>query len=235
MKRFLKIGFLICIFSFSIFAQTKIETDTDSWNKLKINVTTPEEAIALMGKPSEDSTEKLDFALLPHKSIVNFLLGTDITVPDSWLTPKKNEKIFRKLDFKRSGTYKNIELSFLDNKLYLIDLTFSHDKDERLPAADLEELYKTNFVSLIGIPADASVSDYEGQKEPTMPKVYPIYYAMLSVTPTSILRAFVNNVSTKKAFGTDAGKTKKELFPGFVMKLQIISRIPEKDKNSAQK
>lgn len=235
MKRFLKIGFLICIFSFSVFAQTKPETGADSWNNLKINATTAHEAVAVMGKPAEDSTDKLDYQLIPNQAVLAFLVGTDLRLPESWLTPKKSEKVFRKLIFKRTGTYQKVELSFLDDKLYLIDLTLSRKKSERLLATDLEELYKTNFLSTTGIPKDASVSEFEGQKEPTFPKKYPPYYEMLSIAPTSILRAFVANVKSEKEPSGGTDKAKRKLFPGFVMRFQIIKRDPEKDKNSAQK
>lgn len=235
MKQFLKTGFLFCIFSLSVFAQTKTETGADQWNSLKINATTAQEALAVMGKPAEDSTDKLDYELLPNRAILAFVLGIDLRLPESWLTPKKSDKVFRKLVFTRNGTYKKAELSFLDDKLYLIDLTLSRKKSERLSATDLEELYKTSFVSITGVPKDASISEYEGQKEPTIPKVYPPFYEMLSIAPTSILRAYVDNARSEKEPSSEAGKAKRKLFPGFVVRFQIFSRIPDKDKNSAQK
>lgn len=231
MRNLLILGALIFIFLSSTLAQTKTSSDRENLNQLKINTTTPEETVVVLGKPSEDTTGKLDYELFPSHTLSSLITGTDLKFPESWISPRKNETVFRKLVYNRNTIYKKIELSFLDSKLYLIDLTLTRKKNENLKAADLGELFQTDFVSIESIPKSAVVADYEKQKEPTIPKAYSKFYGMLSIAPTSILLAFADNDSFKAEFWSGKGKVKKELFPGIVTRLQIINRDVEKVKS----
>ena len=234
MQSLIKFGIIVLIFSSSILAQTKIIKSVEDLNELKVNTTTPETAISILGKPSEDSTGKLEYEMFPSHIIGSLITETDLKLPELWVSPKKNEKIFRKLVFNQNIFCKKIELSFWENKLYLIDLTLNRKKNTSLPAANLGEIYQTDFVSIENLPANSLIADYENQKEPTIPKSYAKFYGMLSVAPTKILLAFVSNDSFKKEFWSGKGQPKKELFPGIVTKLQIINRDVEIRSNSTQ-
>ena len=79
----------------------------DGFRGLMLNQTTSEEAVRILGQPAADKTDRLDVAKL-----------------SKWLDPKHKEKIFRQLSFKNVGDFSQIHLSFLENKLVMIDLEF---------------------------------------------------------------------------------------------------------------
>lgn len=224
MRNLLKTGILVLVFASTIFAQAKVIKSAEDLSALNLNFTTPEEALALLGKPADDSIGKLEYEMSPSHAVVSLVTGTNLRLPESWVSSKKEQKIFRKLVFKQNVFCKKIELSFLEDRLYLIDLTLTQKKNARLLAAALEKIYETDFVSIESLPEKSLIADYENQKEPTIPKAYAKFYGMLSIAPTKILLAFVNNDSFKKEFWSGTGKPEKNMFPGVVAKVQIISR-----------
>ena len=78
-----------------------------------------------------------------------------------------------------------------------------------------------------GIAKQIKFSDYEGQKETTVPKVYPVSYFMLSVKPDSAILATINNNTWKTIWRDGMKKPTVEMFPGYVETLRIFSRSIE--------
>src|SRR5213078_3522278 len=79
----------------------------DGFRGLILNQTSAEDGIRILGQPAVDQTDRLD-----------------VSKVSKWLDPKHKEKIFRQLSFKNVGDFSQIQLSFLENKLVIIELTF---------------------------------------------------------------------------------------------------------------
>ena len=174
---------------------------------VKIDVSTPEDVIKQFGKPAADEPDELDAEFI-----------------DSWLKTKKNQKVFRKLTYKKLGGTDKVLLRFYENKLVKIAVDYKESKDKRVLAADLPKNYNADFLVIQSVLKGTKISDFEGQKENTIPKVYPTIYLLLSVQPDVIYFAGVRNDSYKALFKSIQGKPSKEAFPGFLVNLEIISR-----------
>lgn len=212
MKRFVNLVLLIgSILACALVTNAQATVDRaqpDGWHGLVIDQSTPQDAINLLGKPASD---KLD--------------SVDIHGVDKWITPRHKEKIFRELTFKKVGDAKKVELSFLEDRLAVIRLDY--DKNKRR-AREAPAFFGTDFVLVEAIPKGTRPADYEGQKESTVPKVYPIAYGMLSVSRGSILLVIVNNTGFKAMLKDMARQPTREVWPGWVMIVEIISRKLEK-------
>src|SRR5207244_9658021 len=91
----------------SAMAQAPNGPHADGFRRLILNQTSSEDAIRILGQPAVDKTDRLDASKV-----------------GKWLDPKHKEKIFRQLSFKNVGDFSQIQLSFLENKLVIIELTF---------------------------------------------------------------------------------------------------------------
>src|SRR5688500_193418 len=91
------------------FVSLRAQTDTprpDGWRGLVLNVSTPDDAIRLFGPPAKDKDKT---ALDPVR-------------PLSWLSDKYKQKVFRTLTYKKLHGYKQVQLSFHENKLVLVSM-----------------------------------------------------------------------------------------------------------------
>ena len=178
--------------------------------QLQFDVTTPDDVIKLYGTPKADDVDELDSEIF-----------------DPWLKIKKNQKAFRKLTYKNLSGVEQLFFRFYENKLVKVTFDFKENKSNRMLAHDLQDSFKTDFLRIDGIPKESKISDYEGQKENTIPKVYPGIYLMLSVQPNNIYYAIVANTGFKALWKQLRAKPETQQFPGFVVELQIISRSLE--------
>ena len=139
----------------------------DGFRGLILNQTTSEEAVRILGQPLTDKTDRLDVAKL-----------------SKWLDPKHKEKIFRQLSFKNVGDFSQIHLSFLENKLMMIDLEFK----KILFPARLNDLFGLQF-AVIG--AQGSPSDLPAGpgKYPVrfIPVLYPFNYNMIGISDKTFI------------------------------------------------
>jgi hypothetical protein len=82
----------------------------------------------------------------------------------------------------------------------------------------------TDFVLVEkGVPANSTPSMYEGQKESTIPKIYPPLYYLVSVQSKSFVSAWVagrGKAALKQIFGVST----IEPFPGSIIFMDIVSR-----------
>lgn len=137
----MKLLLLLCalIFATVTFAQGNNPPRSDGFRDLVFNKTSGKDAIDMFGEPA---AEKLD--------------ALDISKVGKWLDAKHKEKIFRQLAFKKVGDFRTIKVSFLDDKLMMIELEFSKNvKPEKL-----RNIFGVNF-AIIGGPAD--LPDKPGQ------------------------------------------------------------------------
>lgn len=180
----------------------------DRWHGLTLDQSTPEDAVRILGKPSGDETDRVR------------IHGVDV-----WITPRHKQKIFRRLTYRNVEEAKKVELSFLDGKLAMVALAYDTNKRT---AGSLGDTCGSDFVLVERIPKGTRPADYEGQKESTIPKVYPTLYGMLTVSPSSIVVAGVQNASLTASLKDLTRKPTRQLFPGSVIIMEIISRRLEK-------
>lgn len=196
MKRFIALTFLL-ILSFQINAQENFQ-----WKGLKLGISSVEESKNVLGKPKKDKIEKGKF----DKSVTADL---------------RNQMNFRSLQYQKLDGHKLVNLLFLNDKLFSIDLV---PEKKKMTAATLSELFVSDFLFLEGLSKEMNFGDYEGQKESTVPKVYPSDYFMLNVKKDRIILATIENQSWK-AFWRDINrKPTIEMFPGYVTSIKILTR-----------
>src|SRR5438309_5117693 len=139
----------------------------DGFRGLMLNQTTSEEAVRILGQPVADKTDRLDVAKL-----------------SKWLDPKHKEKIFRQLAFKNVGDFSQIRLSFLENKLVMIDL----EVKKILFPARLNDLFGLEF-AVIGAQQGPSDLPNEPGKYPVrfIPVFYPFNYNMIDISDKTFI------------------------------------------------
>jgi hypothetical protein len=194
---------VIIVLAPSGFSQQTNAYKPDGWQGLTLDQSTPEDAVRTLGQPVSDKTDRLHIHLI-----------------DKWITPKHQQKIFRVLTFKNVGHAKQAKLAFLDNKLVRILIDY---KEKKFPAKDLKEVFGFDFVLIEGgIPSGSTPSMYEGQKEGRERDTYPAAYFTISVTPRSLIFAFVGRGGIKGAF--DQANNLKTKEPGSLLHLDLLSR-----------
>ena len=139
----------------------------DGFRGLILNQTTSEEAVRILGQPVTDKTDRLDVAKL-----------------SKWLDPKHKEKIFRQLSFKNVGDFSQIHLSFLENKLMMIELEFK----KILFPARLNDLFGLQF-AVIGAQGSPSDLPSEPGKYPVrfIPVLYPFNYNVIGISDKTFI------------------------------------------------
>jgi len=135
------------LFSMSVSAQTGNASRADGFRGLILNQTTSEDATRILGKPAADKTDRLDVSKM-----------------SKWLDPKHKERIFRQLTFKDVGDFSGIQLSFLENKLMMIELEF---KKTILPQR-LDSIFGVEF-AVIG--AQSGPSDLLVTRANVIPRI----------------------------------------------------------------
>ena len=150
----------------SAFAQRN-SPQADGFRGLILNQTTAEEASRILGPPVADKTDRLDVAKL-----------------SKWLDPKHKEKIFRQLWFKNVGDFSQIHLSFLENKLMMIELEFK----KILFPARLNDLFGLEF-AVIGAQGSPSDLPNEPGKYPVrfIPVFYPFNYNLIGISDKTFI------------------------------------------------
>jgi len=218
--------FIAFISAYSCIAQQKelplanqLETTDNLLRNLRLDESTPEDVIKLLGKPKSDEIDNFDVG---GKNGI-----FEVSIEPLFL--KKNEKAFRKLVYKKIGETDDITLRFYEGKLFQIILDYDlGQKSKRFPAIDIGEKYGVDFVILQGVTKESKITDFEGQKENSLPKVYGVLYTILSVQKDMIYFVRVDNNNSKGFWKNIAGRATKEMFPGVMGELHLISRRLEK-------
>ena len=207
----------------------------DGWRGLVLDVSTSDDAIRILGKPKNDKSGQ----------------SLQLIQVDKWLPGAKyNQKVFRRLTFKKPDGFDEAQLSFLDDKLVVIDLTARKDEaPDWIDPDELTEMFNTGFI----------YSEWHfGKKLPPLaefeksdnapPKKFAELYHLIAVTDRSFVIAGVDNIEArgtslfgppctscaksenKKRKARDAGGT----FPGQVWGIQIVSRKLANNQTAAQ-
>ena len=157
---------------------------------LHFNRTTSKDAVDMFDQPASDKVEALD-----------------ISKVNKWLDAKHKEKIFRQLTFKKVGDFRSVKLSFLDDKLMMIELDF----DKNVKPEKLLEIFGVDF-AIVGGPSD--LPDKPGQyPRPFYATTYPDAFTLVAISDQAFMWA---NCSAR--FGV----------PTRVDRVRLVSRILEK-------
>jgi hypothetical protein len=216
---------LACFVCTTLTAAQEPPAQPDGWRGLVVDVSTVEDAIRVLGQPSSDKNAQ----------------NLHLTLVDKWLEGGKyNQKIFRRLTFKKVDGFEQAQLSFLDNKLVLIQLDArTGEVPDWVDPDDLVAMFNAKF----------TYSEWHfGKKLPplaefekldsTAPKKFSELYHLIAVTDRSFIVAGVDNIKARglsligppctgcanaennKRKARDAGGS----LPGQVWSIGIVSR-----------
>jgi hypothetical protein len=221
MKRFS--GILACVILVlvcygSLLAQSD-KPRSDGWRGLVLDVSNPDDAIQLFGAPAKDKDKT----------------ALEIQRPLSWLSDKYKQNIFRTLTYKKLHGYKQVQLSFLDNKLVLVSMEAPNAEIEEpwIDPDDLESLFGANFKphrrkrGKLPPPAEFQANEPAELKKDD----YDYWYDMIAVTENSFIVAVADNYKyISGLFESPDAKKRKQInargtrYPGYVSEIEIISR-----------
>jgi hypothetical protein len=202
---------LIISLSASIAAQIRPpveDQDTplpDRWRGLVINESTPEDAIKVLGKPTQDKME-----------------GADTYPLNQRLTLDEDSKDARKLSYDKIEGMSRVDLLFKKERLILIELR----PNKKIRASALSRIYGIHFSPKISSIYDVSPRVYDTRS--VAPAEYPSNYYLIALSDTTYVSAEIKgSVAGMLMGGNTRGKITADDdggFPGKVSKIQIISR-----------
>ena len=201
MKTFLTIVIAVLV----VFPAFTRGQDEILWKGLTFDKTTLEDAIGAVGKPKKRHIDKIKTLDFPGGKVVG----------------KQEIQI---LEFEKINGWEKVSLSFFKDKLFKAKFW---PRNKTMRASELTTAYQADFIFAEGFAKGVSLSVFEGQKEPSVPRVYPTVYFMVSAKPDRYLLASINNGSFA-AFWKELGReATAQMFPGFVEDITIISRVGE--------
>lgn len=178
--------------------------DSTVWKGLVFDQSVIEDAVNAAGKPKSRRIEKM-------KTLEK----------DGSLSKTEEMQI---VEFEKIDEWKKVSLGFYKGKLFKAKFW---PKNKTMPGSDLPNKYTANFVAVEGFAKGIPLSVFEGQKEPEVPRVYPVIYFMVSSIPERHILATINNNSWKAVWKDTVNKATVSMFPGFVETIEIISRHNE--------
>jgi hypothetical protein len=177
----------------------------DRWQNLILDQTTPEEALALLGKPASDKVDPLQIHNI-----------------DRWISLRRKDKIFRKLTWKKPAGAHKLDLAFLDGKLVMMRVYY---EKKQLPAEELAPAFGINFIGVEKV--SPNPLEYE-QNAVTNIENYPMQYYAVAVSPNSFLSALVVDPNIKRLLKRMVSVPVEGYLPGQVALIEIVSRRLEK-------
>jgi hypothetical protein len=159
MKRRTIVLLSLVLFAPTSFGQSVNRSRPDGFLALILNETTSKDAIDSLGQPASDKVDRLEVSKIAK-----------------WLDPKHKEKIFRQLTFKKVKGFRSIELSFLDDRLVMIEVEFG----KNLAPDKLEDTFAVGFAP-VGGPADLpdTPGQYPAEFHPTF---YPDPFVLVGIS-----------------------------------------------------
>lgn len=193
---------------------------SDGLAGMVLDVSTPEDAVRLFGKPSKDKNKVV----------------LDLPRPLSWLSDRYKEKIFRTLSYKKIQDYKSVSFAFLDDKLVAIIMEAPNAEIEKnwIDPDDLEGLFgvafkphKRQYNHKLPSP-----SEFQNDAPAELKKDdYDYWYDMIAVSEKSLIVAIADNYKyISGLFESPDAKRRKKInsrgvrYPGYVSDIQIMSR-----------
>lgn len=192
MGRVIHLSACLVLLALNVFAQAESSPRPDGFRGLILNRTTVEDAVLNLGQPAKDGVDRLE-----------------VSEAGKWLDAKYKEKRFRQLTFKKVGDFRAIQLSFLENRLVMIELDF--DKDLSPPR--LKNLFGVEF-SPVDYGMGLKDKPEQQPRRLFFARSYPDSYAAIAVSDQSFIYA--------KCSSNNKG------VPGRVDKVLQISRLLEK-------
>ncbi len=231
------IAFLLAVCATASGAQEQAAARPDGWRGLVIDVSTPQDAMRALGQPSGDKSNQ----------------SLRLVMVDKWLAGGKyNQKIFRELTFKKPAGFKEARLSFLENRLVLIELeAATGDAQNWLDPDDLAATFDTKFAAEdwhFGKKLPP-LSEFEQSLGSDPPKKFTEFYDMVAVSERSFILATVDNRTARpmglftpgcSSCAKRENREKKErdaggTFPGQVSLIEIVSRNLGGERSDARK
>jgi hypothetical protein len=178
------------------------DAQPDRWRELAIDQATPDDAIKTLGKPESDKVDRLRI----------------FDIDPKWVSRKQTEKIFRKLKFKGIEGFKYAELSFLEDKLVMIDLV----PEKKIDASGLSTIYGITFEPRF------STLDRSRKFFHPDPGNFPSVYYLHGSVREVFIGAMIGNVGLGAALRASTGLPDSDThYPGKVGQIQIVSRTLE--------
>src|SRR5215213_3071736 len=167
--------FLFLLFLLTFLSSISPAQECFQWKNLKLESSSLKETVSILGKPNKNKIEKAKFgnsALEDVRGLINF----------------------RKLRYKNIDEYREVELLFLNEKLFGIEFT---PEKKKLLASDLGKNFNSEFLFADDVSKRLNFADYSGQIVSRIPKVYPANYYMLALRRYCVIIAAVDNSSRK--------------------------------------
>lgn len=209
--------FALC---FSVYAQETNTSDLiSSFKELKLDISTSNEIVEKFGKPERDK-DKVSLK--------------DELALQSWLDQKSSEKIFRVIEYKKLQKFTKAKFAFLDDKLAIIILDTPDPMIQEfyIPPDDIEELFSQKFKPLSYKTKLPQQKDFE-QNSPSELKSFDYFYwySLIGTNDKSFIVAAIDNYQYITGFFKNKAESNRmkqinanRKYPGFVKKIQIISR-----------
>lgn len=158
--------FIFATLAGTLLGQSSNAPRPDGFRDLIFTKTTIKEAIDMLGQPTADKVTALD-----------------ISKVGKWLDAKHKEKIFRQLAFRKVGDFRTMKLSFLDDKLMMIELEFGKNvKPEKL-----KNVFGVEF-AIVGGPSD--LPDKPGQyPRPFYATYFPDSFTLVGISDHAFIWA----------------------------------------------
>jgi hypothetical protein len=204
-------------------AQEQVAAQPDGWRGLVIDLSTPEDAIRILGQPSSDKRNQ----------------NLTLMMIDKWLAGGKyKQKIFRTLTFKKPTGFNEARLSFLEDSLVMIVLEpQTGDTPNWFDPDDLAVAFGTKFTYQewhIGKKLPP-LTEFLQSVGDVPPKEFSEIYDMIAVSQRSLILARVNNIKARdvgpgcyQCSEEENRKNKRRdasgTFPGQVWHIEIVSR-----------
>jgi hypothetical protein len=215
------VSILIMLFCAAWLFAVSDEPRPDGWAGMALNVSSPDDAIRLFGRPAKDKDK----------------IPLDLPRPLTWLSDRYKEKVFRTITYKKLHDYKTVQFSFLDGKLVAITLEAPNAELEEnwIDPDDLEQLFgvafkphKRKYNSKLPSP-----SEFQDNAPTELKKDdYAYWYDMIAVSEKSFFVAIADNYQYRSGlFDSPDVKRRKKInargtrYPGYVSNIEIISRI----------
>jgi hypothetical protein len=187
------------------YAQDQDSPKPDRWHNLILDQSTPDDAIKELGTPANDKSG--------HLRVYNVGRAA---------SDRLNKEETRQLTFKNVAGMKKVELTFIGDKLLLIQLNL----EKGISANAISNIYGLTFQPKVsGLDESFSPQDYERNQGRVYPKTYPSVYQLIAVTERVRVDALVSNVSLGAALKGSMGvRDDTGSFPGKIDFIQLISR-----------
>jgi hypothetical protein len=215
----MKLALTILLF-LSLTAPASDEARSDGWAGMVLDVSTPEDAVRLFGKPAKEKQ----------------MVALELPRPLSWLSDKYTQKIFRILTYKKLHEYKQVHFAFLDARLVAIIIEAPNAEFEKgwIDPDDLEDRFAVVFKPHKRergrqLP---SPSDFQNNAPTELKKDdYDYWYDMIAVSEKSFIVGVADNYKyISGLFESPDAKRRKKInavgarYPGYVSDIEIISR-----------